>query len=113
MPLTEKGSTIKKAMEEEYGPEKGEKVFYASANKGTIEGVHDDDEGARKGALKRAYHKVGGTRDEEPMPSEISNLMDARDQPAYKQACPAEISLSAINKKNREYWASEWGKKGE
>lgn len=41
MPLTEKGREIKKAMQKEYGEEKGEEVFYASANKGTITGVHD------------------------------------------------------------------------
>jgi hypothetical protein len=39
MPLTEKGSKIKSAMEEQYGPEKGERVFYASRNAGTISGV--------------------------------------------------------------------------
>jgi hypothetical protein len=39
MPLTEKGEKIKSAMTEEYGPEKGERVFYASKNKGTISGV--------------------------------------------------------------------------
>ncbi|MDE2015916.1 MAG: hypothetical protein KGI72_05335 [Patescibacteria group bacterium] len=39
MPLTRKGSEIMKAMGKEYGPEKGEKVFYASRNKGTIKGV--------------------------------------------------------------------------
>lgn len=39
MPLTKKGKDIKKAMEKEYGKEKGEGVFYASANKGTIKGV--------------------------------------------------------------------------
>jgi hypothetical protein len=39
MPLTEKGETIKSAMEEQYGPEKGEEVFYASKNSGTITGV--------------------------------------------------------------------------
>lgn len=39
MPLTEKGSEIKSNMEKEYGPEKGEKVFYASKNAGTISGV--------------------------------------------------------------------------
>ena len=39
MPLTEKGEKIKSAMTEEYGPEKGEEVFYASKNKGTISGV--------------------------------------------------------------------------
>jgi len=40
MPLTKKGAKIKRAMKKEYGAEKGEKVFYASENKGTIKGVH-------------------------------------------------------------------------
>jgi len=39
MPLTAKGSKIMSAMQKEYG-EKGEQVFYASANKGKIKGVH-------------------------------------------------------------------------
>jgi hypothetical protein len=39
MPLTEKGQKIKGAMEKQYGPEKGEQVFYASKNKGKITGV--------------------------------------------------------------------------
>lgn len=42
MPLTAKGEEIKKNMEKEYGKKKGESVFYASANKGTITGVHND-----------------------------------------------------------------------
>ena len=40
MPLTKKGQTIMTKMKEEYGAKKGKKVFYASANKGTIKGVH-------------------------------------------------------------------------
>ena len=39
MPLTEKGSEIQKNMREEYGTKKGDAVFYASKNKGTISGV--------------------------------------------------------------------------
>lgn len=39
MPLTSKGEEIKSAMEEQYGKEKGESVFYASKNAGTITGV--------------------------------------------------------------------------
>lgn len=39
MPLTEKGSEILSNMEKEYGKEKGERVFYASRNTGTISGV--------------------------------------------------------------------------
>jgi len=45
VPLTKKGRKIKAAMEAEYGPEKGERVFYASQNKGTIKGTH---KGGRK-----------------------------------------------------------------
>lgn len=40
MPLTKKGSKIKRAMMKEYGHERGEKVFYASQNKGAIKGTH-------------------------------------------------------------------------
>jgi hypothetical protein len=40
MPMTSKGREIMSAMEKEYGKKKGKKVFYASANKGTIKGVH-------------------------------------------------------------------------
>ncbi len=39
MPLNAKGKKIKKAMEKEYGKKKGERVFYASENKGTIKNV--------------------------------------------------------------------------
>jgi len=39
MPLTKKGSKIMSAMQDEYGSKKGEQVFYASKNKGTIGGV--------------------------------------------------------------------------
>lgn len=39
--LTKKGKTIERAMESEYGSKKGESVFYASKNKGTIKGVED------------------------------------------------------------------------
>ncbi len=39
MPLTDKGAEILHAMQKEYGSEKGERVFYASKNKGTIAGV--------------------------------------------------------------------------
>lgn len=39
MPLTKKGSKILHNMEKEYGSKKGESVFYASKNKGTIKGV--------------------------------------------------------------------------
>jgi len=40
MPLTTKGRKILANMIKEYGKEKGERVFYASQNKGTITGTH-------------------------------------------------------------------------
>jgi hypothetical protein len=38
-PLTSKGNEIMSAMKDQYGGKKGESVFYASKNKGTIGGV--------------------------------------------------------------------------
>jgi len=38
VPLTDKGKKIKKAMKKQY-KKKGEKIFYASANKGTITNI--------------------------------------------------------------------------
>jgi hypothetical protein len=63
MPLTEKGEKIKGAMEKKYGPEKGEKVFYASKNKGTITGVDDDErvpleEGKSKDVVMKNINKL-------------------------------------------------------
>jgi len=51
IPLTKKGSKIKKAMKEQYGKEKGEKVFYASQNKGTITGTHKEPKRKKSGGL--------------------------------------------------------------
>lgn len=39
MPLTKKGKEILTSMQEEYGEEKGNQVFYASVNAGTITGA--------------------------------------------------------------------------
>ena len=39
MPLTKKGEKIKRAMVKQYGKKKGEQVFFASENRGTIKGV--------------------------------------------------------------------------
>lgn len=37
--MTAKGKKIKRAMKRQYGADKGEQVFHASRNKGTITGV--------------------------------------------------------------------------
>ena len=60
MPLTKKGKEIMKSMKEQYGDKKGESIFYASKNKGTIKGVEKASKGKMmkvkevKGALEKA-----------------------------------------------------------
>ena len=44
MPLTSKGKKILRSMRKQYGPEKAEKVFYASKNAGKISGVDEQME---------------------------------------------------------------------
>ena len=39
MTLKEKGKKIMKSMRKQYGKKRGETIFYASKNKGTIKGV--------------------------------------------------------------------------
>jgi Na+/glutamate symporter len=53
MPLTAKGQKIKSAMTKKYGDEKGEDIFYASANKGTIKGVAKGQKLAKGGATRK------------------------------------------------------------
>lgn len=48
MPLTRKGKKIKKKMQQHYGAGKGEAVFYASQNKGTIKGTHKKKRARRR-----------------------------------------------------------------
>jgi hypothetical protein len=48
MPLAPKGDKIKEAMKKQYGKDKGESVFYASRNKGTIKGVDPESSGKPK-----------------------------------------------------------------
>ena len=57
MPLSEKGQKIKKAMTQQYGSKKGEQVFYASANKGTITGV-EKRKYVNKGGLIKGFPKL-------------------------------------------------------
>jgi hypothetical protein len=64
MPLTDKGAEIKSNMQETYGKEKGESVFYASKNKGTISGV--DSIRPLYGA-KRGRDIYYGAKDQQPM----------------------------------------------
>jgi hypothetical protein len=64
MPLSKKGSKIKAAMAKTYGPEKGEQVFYASVNKGTIKGAKKPgyNPGERHARMKKMHKKMMGGR---------------------------------------------------
>lgn len=48
MPLNAKGKKILAEMKKEYGAEKGERVFYASVNKGKIRGVEGTGRSPRR-----------------------------------------------------------------
>ena len=48
MPLTKKGKKVMASMKKEYGEKKGEEVFYASRNKGTIKGVEKSKQHKKK-----------------------------------------------------------------
>lgn len=48
MPLTLKGKKIMTSMKKQYGAKKGEQVFYASQNKGTIKGTHKGRKRAKR-----------------------------------------------------------------
>jgi hypothetical protein len=52
MPLTSKGEEVMSAMKKQYGGEKGEEVFYASKNKGTLTGVDEAHPNEPAGGLK-------------------------------------------------------------
>jgi len=46
MPLSRKGKTVLHAMREQYGSmDKAKQVMYASANKGTLTGIHKTKKG--------------------------------------------------------------------
>jgi len=58
MPLTTKGKKIKSAMTKKYGENKGEQIFYASANKGTIKGVAKGQKLKAGGAVRKTSSKA-------------------------------------------------------
>jgi len=60
VPLTDKGQKILGSMKEQYGSKKGENVFYASANKGTITGI-EKRKHANKGGLISGFPKLART----------------------------------------------------
>lgn len=62
MPLTPKGRRIMRSMKEQYGPERGERVFYASRNKGAISGVERKREGGTMAERPGLYANINAKR---------------------------------------------------
>lgn len=87
MPLTSKGSEILGNMREQYGEAKGERVFYASKNKGTIEGVdamsvtpRAEDDWSPEARAAAAKSRGGGGGGITPRESERNIRRDLRPQ---------------------------------
>jgi len=70
MPLNKKGKEIMKSMKDEYGKKKGEKVFYASKNKGTIKNVEKASKGKMLKAVPADKQKSLGQ-----LPEDVRNKM--------------------------------------
>jgi hypothetical protein len=89
MPLTSKGEEVMSAMRKEYGGSKGEQVFYASKNKGTIAGV----DAARADELNPLSDRV------DALNSRADTIAD-RDFEARRQDAvrSARSDISAVNK---------------
>lgn len=77
MPLTAKGEEILSAMKKEYGEKKGESVFYASRNKGTISGVDEPEFNAEK---KREASSKGAVISHDTVKGMIDRLRGALDK---------------------------------
>jgi hypothetical protein len=119
MPLTEKGAEIKKAMEQQYGEKKGEQVFYASKNKGTITGV--DQSSNILGGPKNFGMPSDDQSTMPPTPTSTGGSPSTMTSPPRQfDAEPAEykpvsgpggvaMTTSAIQKKNEEYWKHNVG----
>lgn len=114
MPLTKKGEKILANMEEQYGAKEGEKVFYASANKGTITGVHgksDDTDDPNAVRLFGPFPaQAGENRPVDPDKFQ-DNIAPGTGELAGEivQVLPDNISAKTINEENRKFWRSAGG----
>lgn len=89
MPLTAKGQKILEHMEEEYGKKKGEQVFYASANKGSITGVHHSDSAKHDASL------LGS----------LVAACDAYDRKEITQRPPGGMTKREFDQRHKVYYA--------
>ncbi len=104
MPLTKKGRKIMGSMKEQYGPDRGEAVFYASKNKGIIEGVERKKDGGMVMGMKK-YEK-GGDVEYLPVPMEpdeetMIKIEEERKKSVYTTANEIEGKMAGDRVKRR------------
>jgi len=116
VPLTEKGKKILSRMQSEYGGEKGKQVFYASANKGSISGVHgdvrdvDDPNAVRlmgpfnPPAAATPSHSIDPVHPQDNLVSGTGELAGE-----IVKVLPDNVSVASINEANRKFWRSAGG----
>lgn len=100
MPLTPKGEEIKSNMEKTYGKGKGESVFYASANKGTIKGVHNDRRPSMSNDQTQPDPASGPMSTKGPSAGKVNSLPEAA-TPSSKPASDCAMSLDAIKSEGK------------
>lgn len=81
MPLTPKGQKIMSSMKDQYGSDKGERVFYASRNKGKIKGVDPESKPVKK-------FSKGGPVEPSEAPVAAANLLDTAVNPVSSTLGP-------------------------
>lgn len=94
MPLTKKGSQILSSMKDQYGGDRGERVFYASINKGTVSGAEKRSTGGDVPMtiaydIKRRNKADGGTVQKSrraPVEKNPDLAFDPFERAAYRQS---------------------------
>jgi hypothetical protein len=105
MPLTEKGNEIKSNMEKEYGPKKGEEVFYASKNKGNISGVDAKDVTKPDQPVPPTHTAPAPLKPVDPM-TPVAGFAGARSGPAVGDGSfklPETVSTQSMKEAGRKY----------
>jgi len=108
MPLTSKGKKIMASMKKRYGKKKGEEVFYASKNKGTIEGVEETKENKPMNHLDKFINQIllGEQNQTDPTRAQIEAANRdvytmGNDKPKPHPKSPAGLLAKAAEKRLR------------
>lgn len=114
MPLTSKGEEIRGAMQEEYGAKRGEEVFYASRNVGTITGVDamaekEDQPKYNAEAVQKEINKDPRIKGKEA--KAIHGLLRGRDDLPEAHmggsALPPAVTAGEVAAANRKFWENQ------